>query len=307
MTHNTDGWPPPLPLRRVQCRSRRTTMTPTSGSWTTATSRSCSRCSRRSTVRCHHPGPPGSGCVALRGPAVASGSVHHACVCVFAVLLLPPNRPHRQNVFARADLPPLPSLPSLHYPHPHPPAAREKVVGWYSTGPKLKEADLAINELMTEYTENSVLVICEVEVRRRGWAARRCSNAAGDDEGRACYCDVCHGVCSRGSDAMPPCSRRAVPLAAVPAVPPAPPACVLRSAAQGDWAALHGLLRSGGGPRGEHSCAAATRMCMARRAQQLPGKRGWMWWGGASRLRGSLHRDSRGVLQWQPVVAGVVG
>lgn len=45
--------------------------------------------------------------------------------------------------------------------------AREKIVGWYSTGPKLKEADLDINSLMSKYTDGSaepVLVICEVEV-----------------------------------------------------------------------------------------------------------------------------------------------
>ena len=45
--------------------------------------------------------------------------------------------------------------------------AREKIVGWYSTGPKLKEADLDINSLMAKYTDGSadpVLVICEVEV-----------------------------------------------------------------------------------------------------------------------------------------------
>lgn len=46
--------------------------------------------------------------------------------------------------------------------------AREKVVGWYSTGPKLKEADLDINALVSRFTEaplDPVLVICEVQVR----------------------------------------------------------------------------------------------------------------------------------------------
>ena len=43
-------------------------------------------------------------------------------------------------------------------------AAREKVVGWYSTGPRLREADLDINELMTKYVETPLLVICEVQV-----------------------------------------------------------------------------------------------------------------------------------------------
>jgi hypothetical protein len=44
------------------------------------------------------------------------------------------------------------------------PSAREHVVGWYSTGPRLREADLSIHQLMTNYCANPVLVICEVEV-----------------------------------------------------------------------------------------------------------------------------------------------
>ena len=43
-------------------------------------------------------------------------------------------------------------------------AAREKVVGWYSTGPRLKEADIDINDLLSNYTDHPVLVICEVQV-----------------------------------------------------------------------------------------------------------------------------------------------
>ena len=46
-------------------------------------------------------------------------------------------------------------------------AAREKIVGWYSTGPKLKEADLDISALMSKFTDGCaepVLVICDVEV-----------------------------------------------------------------------------------------------------------------------------------------------
>jgi 26S proteasome regulatory subunit N8 len=39
------------------------------------------------------------------------------------------------------------------------------VVGWYSTGPRLREADVDINQLMAGYCEAPVLVICEVEVR----------------------------------------------------------------------------------------------------------------------------------------------
>jgi 26S proteasome regulatory subunit N8 len=37
--------------------------------------------------------------------------------------------------------------------------AKEKVVGWYSTGPKIKPADLELNEVIRNYTPNPVLVI----------------------------------------------------------------------------------------------------------------------------------------------------
>ena len=34
--------------------------------------------------------------------------------------------------------------------------AREKIVGWYHTGPKLHQNDVAINELVRRYCPNSV-------------------------------------------------------------------------------------------------------------------------------------------------------
>lgn len=40
--------------------------------------------------------------------------------------------------------------------------AKEKVVGWYSTGPKIRPADLEINELIRKYTSNPVLAIIDV-------------------------------------------------------------------------------------------------------------------------------------------------
>lgn len=39
--------------------------------------------------------------------------------------------------------------------------AREKVVGWYHTGPKLHQNDIAINELIRRYCANSMLVIID--------------------------------------------------------------------------------------------------------------------------------------------------
>lgn len=43
-------------------------------------------------------------------------------------------------------------------------AAREKVVGWYHTGPRLRQSDLDITDLMASYCETPLLVICEVQV-----------------------------------------------------------------------------------------------------------------------------------------------
>ncbi|CAH0753778.1 unnamed protein product [Bemisia tabaci] len=46
--------------------------------------------------------------------------------------------------------------------------AREKVVGWYHTGPKLCQNDVAINELIRKYCPNSILVIIDVKPRDLG-------------------------------------------------------------------------------------------------------------------------------------------
>lgn len=40
--------------------------------------------------------------------------------------------------------------------------AKEKVVGWYSTGPKIRSCDIDINELMRRYTPDPALVIIDV-------------------------------------------------------------------------------------------------------------------------------------------------
>jgi hypothetical protein len=49
-------------------------------------------------------------------------------------------------------------------------------VGWYSTGPRIKEADIDINQMMADYVDNPVLVITEVEV---SCGSRRCSCSRG--------------------------------------------------------------------------------------------------------------------------------
>jgi 26S proteasome regulatory subunit N8 len=43
--------------------------------------------------------------------------------------------------------------------------AREKVLGWYSTGPKIRPADLEINEMFRAYTADPILVIVDVNPR----------------------------------------------------------------------------------------------------------------------------------------------
>ncbi|XP_026468301.1 26S proteasome non-ATPase regulatory subunit 7 [Ctenocephalides felis] len=46
--------------------------------------------------------------------------------------------------------------------------ARERVVGWYHTGPKLHQNDVAINELIRRYCSNSVLVIIDAKPKDLG-------------------------------------------------------------------------------------------------------------------------------------------
>eukprot|EP01119_Soliformovum_irregulare_P022409 TRINITY_DN765_c0_g1_i2.p1 TRINITY_DN765_c0_g1~~TRINITY_DN765_c0_g1_i2.p1 ORF type:complete len:248 (+),score=85.63 TRINITY_DN765_c0_g1_i2:361-1104(+) len=41
--------------------------------------------------------------------------------------------------------------------------ARENIVGWYSTGPRIRPADLEINDLFKKYVPNPVLVIIDVQ------------------------------------------------------------------------------------------------------------------------------------------------
>jgi 26S proteasome regulatory subunit N8 len=46
--------------------------------------------------------------------------------------------------------------------------AKEHVVGWYSTGPKLRENDLKIHTLFHNYVPNPVLVIIDVQPKELG-------------------------------------------------------------------------------------------------------------------------------------------
>ena len=46
--------------------------------------------------------------------------------------------------------------------------AKEKLIGWYHSGPKLKASDLEINELFKRYTPNPLLVIVDVQPKDVG-------------------------------------------------------------------------------------------------------------------------------------------
>lgn len=46
--------------------------------------------------------------------------------------------------------------------------ARERIVGWYSTGPKIHTGDLDINQLIRNYCPNPVLVIVDVKPKDLG-------------------------------------------------------------------------------------------------------------------------------------------
>ncbi|TVY20428.1 26S proteasome regulatory subunit rpn-8 [Lachnellula arida] len=46
--------------------------------------------------------------------------------------------------------------------------AKEKLIGWYHSGPKLRASDLEINELFKRYTPNPLLVIIDVQPKESG-------------------------------------------------------------------------------------------------------------------------------------------
>ncbi|KAF7493241.1 26S proteasome non-ATPase regulatory subunit 7 [Sarcoptes scabiei] len=46
--------------------------------------------------------------------------------------------------------------------------AKERIVGWYHTGPKLQQNDIAINELIRKFCPNSVLVIIDAKPKDLG-------------------------------------------------------------------------------------------------------------------------------------------
>lgn len=47
-------------------------------------------------------------------------------------------------------------------------AAREKMIGWYHTGPKLRASDQEINDLLKRYIPRPVMVIVDVRPQTVG-------------------------------------------------------------------------------------------------------------------------------------------
>ena len=41
--------------------------------------------------------------------------------------------------------------------------SREKIIGWYSTGPDIRKCDIAINEIIRRYNTNPVFVVIRVQ------------------------------------------------------------------------------------------------------------------------------------------------
>jgi 26S proteasome regulatory subunit N8 len=40
--------------------------------------------------------------------------------------------------------------------------SKEKIIGWYSTGPSIKKADIDINEILRRYNTNPMFVVIRV-------------------------------------------------------------------------------------------------------------------------------------------------
>jgi len=73
--------------------------------------------------------------------------------------------------------------------------AREKIVGWYSTGPKLRKNDIDIHKLFLEYTNEPILSIIRVnedneDIPTESYIAIDVIQHDGRHEKRICSCNV---------------------------------------------------------------------------------------------------------------------
>ena len=95
---------------------------------------------------------------------------------------LPPSLPHplfpprahssRASRIGRALVPhTAPRSPSAHPPRAQPappPAAKERIIGWYHTGPKLRPGDVNINEVLRQFVPHPILVVVDVVPKKLG-------------------------------------------------------------------------------------------------------------------------------------------
>jgi 26S proteasome regulatory subunit N8 len=45
--------------------------------------------------------------------------------------------------------------------------AKERIMGWYSSGPQIKRNDIALNEILRRYNTNPVFVVCNVQEEQK--------------------------------------------------------------------------------------------------------------------------------------------
>lgn len=69
--------------------------------------------------------------------------------------------------------------------------AREKLIGWYHSGPKLRASDLEINELFKRYTPNPLLVIIDVQPKEAGVPTDAYFAVEEIKDVRMCYREIC--------------------------------------------------------------------------------------------------------------------
>lgn len=230
----------------MQCRLRRMTGIHPSGSWTTRTWKPCSACSRRSTVSCWgcaetvpigpEMGRLGQGSrrwtQAARAAEVKFSSSSWQPACAFSAAPLAAAAHGAALCWHRirtaAPISPCPHVYLLYVcPPPPAPAARERVIGWYHTGPRLREADIDIHALLARYCDNPLLVICEVQVRlsRREQGGSRCGSTGIVRQASACR---------RRMPACSPCPSLLPRLLSWPPSPPCSPHLLLATSAQGN-------------------------------------------------------------------------
>ena len=81
--------------------------------------------------------------------------------------------------------------------------AKERVVGWYHTGPKLHQNDILINDLIRKYCPNSVLVIIDPKPTRIGLPTEAYKVSSTQKSISVCYQSYCQVVEEIHDDGSP--------------------------------------------------------------------------------------------------------